>query len=314
MILEILGVIIFSSEGLFVKGIELHPYINVMLVYSVYAIISFLILFIQGKMSMTFFNRLFEGKFLITNIVNILKTAGLFIGFKLIPVSFAIVLKMMSPAFIMAGDSILNNAPMNNQQIVGIMSSVILIGLIYKNSITKAFKNIDLKFLLGVLGVIIYNITNAYNVIRLPEYVTDKDPNEEVFLSTGTAFVALIVLFLGVKNVNNKAFGELNKKNIMKMIGVFIITCYVGMSFTYMADNNLDPTLFSALQYSQIFLAFIIGYFFEGDKFPPSRIFLVVLFLASVAFTLKVSTPPVAKDKRKILTNATLFHSQEKKQ
>ena len=31
IILEILGVLIFASEGLFVKDIELHPYINVML-------------------------------------------------------------------------------------------------------------------------------------------------------------------------------------------------------------------------------------------------------------------------------------------
>ena len=41
IILEVLGVLIFASEGLFVKDIELHPYINVMLAYAVYAIISF---------------------------------------------------------------------------------------------------------------------------------------------------------------------------------------------------------------------------------------------------------------------------------
>ena len=48
-------------------------------------------------------------------------------------------------------------------------------------------------------------------------------------------------------------------------------------------------------------------------KFPLSRIILVVLFLMSVLFTLKVSQTPVKNDKRKIITNATLFHSEEKK-
>ena len=84
------------------------------------------------------------------------------------------------------------------------------------------------------------------------------------------------------------------------------------MSLTYAADNHLEPTLFSALQYSQLFLAFVIGYFFEGEKFPISRILLVILFLGSVAFTMKVSEKkPQKKDKRKITTNATLFHSPD---
>jgi drug/metabolite transporter (DMT)-like permease len=71
--------------------------------------------------------------------------------------------------------------------------------------------------------------------------------------------------------------------------------------------------LFSALQYSQLFLAFMIGYFFEGEKFPMSKVLLVVLFLASVVFTMKVSEAPAKKDKRKIILNATLFHSEKKK-
>ena len=124
-----------------------------------------------------------------------------------------------------------------------------------------------MKFFLGVLGVIIYNIMNAYNVIRLPQYITDKDPNEEVFLSTGVAFATLVVGFFGLKSFNKNIFGSLNHYNMLKMIGVFIVTCYIGMSLTYAADNHLDPTLFSALQYSQLFLAFVIGYFFEGEKF-----------------------------------------------
>ena len=70
----------------------------------------------------------------------------------------------------------------------------------------------------------------------------------------------------------------------------------------FAADNHLDPLLFSVLQYSQLFLAFFIGYFFEGEKFPLSRIILVVLFLMSVLFTLKVSQTPVKNDKRKLLT------------
>ncbi len=311
IILEVLGVLIFASEGLFVKDIELHPYINVMLAYAVYAIISFIVLSVQGKMDLPFFKKLFEEKFLITNFANILKTSGLFMGFKLIPVSFAIVIKMMGPAFIMAGNSILNNEPMNHLQILGVLSSVILIGLIYKKPILDAFKKINMKFFLGVLGVILYNIMNAYNVIRLPQYITDKDPNEEVFLSTGVAFATLVAGFFGLKSFNKNIFGSLNHYNMLKMIGVFVVTCYIGMSLTYAADNHLDPTLFSALQYSQLFLAFAIGYFFEGEKFPISRILLVVLFLASVVFTMKVSKKPEAKDKRKITTNATLFHSPD---
>jgi drug/metabolite transporter (DMT)-like permease len=85
------------------------------------------------------------------------------------------------------------------------------------------------------------------------------------------------------------------------------------MSLTYAADNHLNPMLFSALQYSQLFLAFMIGYFFEGEKFPMSKVLLVVLFLASVVFTMKISESPAKKDKRKIILNATLFHSEKKK-
>ena len=48
-ILEIFGVLIFASEGLFVKDIELHPFINVLLAYTVYAIISFIILKFEGN-------------------------------------------------------------------------------------------------------------------------------------------------------------------------------------------------------------------------------------------------------------------------
>ena len=130
-------------------------------------------------------------------------------------------------------------------------------------------------------------------------------------MSTGVAFATLVAGFFGLKSFNKNIFGSLNHYNMLKMIGVFIVTCYIGMSLTYAADNHLDPTLFSALQYSQLFLAFVIGYFFEGEKFPISRILLVVLFLASVVFTMKVSKKPEAKDKRKITTNATLLHSPD---
>jgi drug/metabolite transporter (DMT)-like permease len=85
------------------------------------------------------------------------------------------------------------------------------------------------------------------------------------------------------------------------------------MSLTYAADNHLEPILFSMLQYSQIFIAFGIGYFLEGEKFPLSRIILIILFLLSIVFTMRVSKKPVKKDKRKIITNATLFHSEYKK-
>lgn len=312
-VLEVLGVIIFASEGLFIKDIELHPLVNVLLAYAVYSIISFVILCARGQMNMTFFQKLAEPKFLLINLFNIIKTGGLFMAFKLIPVSFAIIIKMMGPAFIMVADSILNNKPMNMLQIGGILTSMTMIGLIYRKSIGKAFANVNAKFFLGVLGVILYNITNAYNVIRLPQYVTDKDPNEEVFLSTTTAFVTLLSIVTGLYFTNKKFLGSLLHYDVIKMLGIFSFTCYVGMSLTYTADNHLDPTLFSALQYSQIFLAFGIGYFFEGEKFPLSKIILVVLFLASVGFTMKVSKQPVKKDKRKIIANATLFHSEQKK-
>lgn len=312
-ILEILGVIIFASEGLFIKDIELHPVINVLLAYAVYAIISFVILSVKGEMNVSFLKKLAEPKFLLINLFNIIKTSGLFMAFKLIPISFAIILKMMGPAFIMIADSILNGKSMHVLQIVGMLTSTLMIGLIYRSPIIKALKNVNAKFFLGVLGVLLYNTMNAYNVIRLPQYVTDKDPNEEVFLSTGTAFITLLTIVSGLFFTNRKFLGEINHYNIIKMIGVFTFTCYIGMSLTYAADNHLNPMLFSALQYSQLFLAFMIGYFFEGEKFPMSKILLVVLFLASVVFTMKVSEAPVKKDKRKIILNSTLFYSEKKK-
>jgi drug/metabolite transporter (DMT)-like permease len=262
---------------------------------------------------MTLLQKLVEPRFLIVNFANILKTGGIFMGFKFLPVSFAIVLKMMGPAFLMIGNSILNNKAMPLLQTIGIITSVVMICLIYRKSIMSAFKNINIKFFIGVLGIFIYNITSAYNIIKLPEYVTDKDPHEEIFLSTAVAFATLLSIVTGIFFTKRKMLGSISFYNILKMIVVFTITCYGGMSLTYAADNHLDPMLYSTLQYSQLILAFFIGYFFEGDKFPLSRIILVVIFLMSVIFTLKVSQPPVKKDKRKIITNATLFHSEEKK-
>jgi drug/metabolite transporter (DMT)-like permease len=226
-ILEVLGVIIFASEGLFVKEIELHPFINILLAYAVYAIISFVILSVKGEMNVSFLKKLAEPKFLLINLFNIIKTGGLFMAFKLIPVSFAIILKMMSPAFIMMADSILNGKPMHVLQIVGMLTSLLMIGLIYRSPIMKALKNVNAKFFLGVLGVLLYNIMNAYNVIRLPQYVTDKDPNEEVFLSTGTAFITLLTIVSGLFFTNRKFLGAINHFNIIKMIGVFTFTCYI---------------------------------------------------------------------------------------
>ena len=311
--LEILGVVIFASEGLFIKGIELHPLIGVLLTYAVYAIISFIILAIKGDMNMTLLEKLAEPQFLIVNFANILKTGGIFMGFKFLPVSFAIVLKMMGPAFLMIGNSILSNKAMPLLQITGIITSVTMICLIYRKSIMSAFKNINIKFFMGVLGIFICNATSAYNIIKLPQYVTDKDPHEEIFMSTSVAFVTLLSMFTGIFFTKRKILGSISFYNILKMIVVFIVTCYGGMSLTYAADNHLDPMLYSTLQYSQLILAFFIGYFFEGDKFPLSRIILIIIFLMSVIFTLKVSQEPVKKDKRKIITNATLFYSEEKK-
>lgn len=311
--LEILGVIIFASEGLFIKDVELHPLICVLLTYTVYTIISFIILVAKGEMNMTLLQKLVEPQFLVVNFANILKTGGIFMGFKFLPVSFAIVLKMMGPAFLMIGNSILNKKAMPLLQIIGIITSVVLICLIYRTSIMSAFKNINVKFFIGVLGIFIYNATNAYNTIKLPEYVTDKDPHEEIFLSTTVAFATLLSMVTGIFFTKRKMLGSISFYNVLKMIVVFTITCYGGMSLTYAADNHLDPMLYSTLQYSQLILAFFIGYFFEGDKFPLSRIILIIIFLMSVIFTLKVSQPPVKKDKRKIITNATLFHSEEKK-
>ena len=132
-------------------------------------------------------------------------------------------------------------------------------------------------------------------------------------VACSVSFVTLLATVIGIFYTNRKFLGSFSHYNIIKMIGVFIFTCYIGMTLTYAADNHLDPTLFSVLQYSQLFLAFFIGYFFEGEKFPLSRIILIILFLMSVLFTMKVSQQPVKKDKRKIITNATLFHSEEKK-
>jgi len=80
--LEILGVIIFASEGLFIKDVELHPLIGVLLTYTVYAIISFIILAVKGEINMTLLQKLVEPRFLIVNFANILKTGGIFMGFK----------------------------------------------------------------------------------------------------------------------------------------------------------------------------------------------------------------------------------------
>lgn len=312
-IIEIWGVLIFASEGLFVKNIELHPFINVFLAYTVYAVVSFIILQFEGKMNFDFFKKLTEPKFLIMNVANIIKTSGLFLGFKFLPVSLAIVIKMMSPAFILVGDSLLNNNPMNIYQIFGIISSILTLGLIYNKRIVTALINTNPTFFMGILGVLLYNTMNAYNVIRLPQYVTDKNPHEEVFLSTGSAFIMLLTSFFAIMTTNRKLFGDIHHFNIIKTIGIFIITCYIGMTLTYTADNHLDPVLFSVLQYTQLLLAFGIGFFFDNETFPPSRIFFIGLFFMSIGLTMKYSKSPKKKDKRKIIMNATLFHSESVK-
>ena len=314
-LIETIGVTLFASEGLFVKDIELHPFVNVLLAYTVYAVISFIVLTFQGKMNWDFAKQISEPKFLILNMFNIIRTGGLFVGFKLLPVSFAIVIKMMSPAFILVADSLLNNKPMNVLEKVGIAASILFMGLVYKKPIGAAMSNLSMKFLVGVLGVLLYNTLNAYNVIKLPEYVTDKNPHEEVFLSTGISFVTLATIFLGVVASGSKLFGKLEHFNMLKMIGVFIMTCYVGMSLTYAADNHLPANVFSILQYSQLALAFVIGYFFEGEKFPPSRILFVVCLIASI-FLIQFGsdrTKPVKKDKRKITLNTMLRYEDKDK-
>ena len=80
------------------------------------------------------------------------------------------------------------------------------------------------------------------------------------------------------------------------MFVVFIFTAYVGLLLVYTSANNLNPLLFSVLQYSQLIFAFIVGYFVNHEKFGWLRIFWIVCLIASVTFMVANKTKKT-KDK-----------------
>lgn len=305
-LIEIIGVLLFSLEGIFVKGIELHPIINVFLTYLVYSLLSFTVLAIRGKINLDFTKKLLDSKFIIVNILNIIKTAGLYIGYKYLPISFAIVLKMMSPAFIILGDSILNKTKINLVEGIGIGLTLLFITLLYRKELYNAVKYVDRMFIIGIIGLLLFNIFNAYIVIKLPEYIKDDDPNEEIFLSTTFAFGLLFILILGLLLFGINLFKSYKVSNIFKMLILFCFTCYGGMSLIFLSDNNLNPTLFSVLQYSQIILAFIFGYYLEGETFSFSKIIIILLLIGSIFLTDYYS------NNKKIIANITVHPVNDK--
>ena len=159
----------------------MHPIINVFFTYLVYALLSFIILTITGKMNINLVGKLLDSKFIIVNILNIIKTAGLYIGYRYLPISFAIVLKMMSPAFIIFGDAILNSTKINLIEGIGIGLTIFFIIMIYRKELYNAIKYINPVFIFGLIGMLLFNIFNAFIVIKLPKYIKDNNPNEEIF-------------------------------------------------------------------------------------------------------------------------------------
>ena len=309
-LLEILGVFLFTIEGIFVKGIEMHPIINVFFTYLVYALLSFIILTITGKMNINLVGKLLDSKFIIVNILNIIKTAGLYIGYRYLPISFAIVLKMMSPAFIIFGDAILNSTKINLIEGIGIGLTIFFIIMIYRKELYNAIKYINPVFIFGLIGMLLFNIFNAFIVIKLPKYIKDNNPNEEIFLSTTFAFGLLFILLLGLFTFGINLFKKYKTSNMIKMIILFCFTCYGGMGLIFLSDNNLNPTLFSLLQYSQILLAFIFGYFLEGEKFSISKIIIILFLIGSIILTNIYSNNKNINEKNKrIISNINLHSS-----
>ena len=312
-LLEILGVFLFSIEGVFIKGIEMHPIINVFFTYLVYALLSFSILFITGKMNSNLISNLLDSKFIIVNILNILKTAGLYIGYRYLPISFAIVLKMMSPAFIIFGDAILKSTNINLIEGIGIGLTLFFITMIYRKELYNAIKYINPLFIIGLIGMLLFNIFNAFIVIKLPEYIKGSNPNEEIFLSTAFAFGLLFILLLGLFIFGINLFKKYKTSNMIKMIILFCFTCYGGMGLIFLSDNNLNSTLFSLLQYSQILLAFIFGYFLEGEKFSFSKIMIIILLIGSIILTNIYSNNQNNNNRNKrIISNITVHPYSEK--
>ena len=309
-LLEILGVFLFTIEGIFVKGIEMHPIINVFFTYLVYALLSFIILTITGKMNINLVGKLFDSKYIIVNILNIIKTAGLYIGYRYLPISFAIVLKMMSPAFIIFGDAILNSTKINLIEGIGIGLTIFFIIMIYRKELYNAIKYINPVFIFGLIGMLLFNIFNAFIVIKLPKYIKDNNPNEEIFLSTTFAFGLLFILLLGLFTFGINLFKKYKISNMIKMIILFCFTCYGGMGLIFLSDNNLNPTLFSLLQYSQVLLAFIFGYFLEGENFSISKIIIILFLIGSIILTNIYSNNKNINEKNKrIISNINLHSS-----
>ena len=312
-LLEILGVFLFSLEGVFVKGIEMHPIINVFFTYLVYALLSFSILAITGKMNIDLGKKLLDSKFILVNVLNIIKTAGLYIGYKYLPISFAIVLKMMSPAFIIFGDAILNNTKINLIEGIGIGLTLFFIIMIYRKELYNAIKQLNPLFIIGVIGLLLFNIFNAFIVIKLPEYIKDSNPNEEIFLSTTFAFGLLSLLLIGLLLFGINLFKRYKTTSMLKMILLFCFTCYGGMGLIFLSDNNLNPILFSLLQYSQLILAFIFGYFLEGEQFSISKIVIILLLIGSIILTNIYSNNKNINNINKIIISNMTIHPYSEK-
>jgi len=297
-ILEVLGVILFASEGFFIKGMYLHHLINMFLMYIVWTLIPIIVLLFQGKFDMSLIKKLFKKESVILNALNLIRTPAILLAYNFIPIPLVITIKMLMPAFIITGDSIMKQEKLNVNEIIGMVASFVFVFLIYSDAIIKKIKTFDIKFIIGIIGAIVFTAINSYDVIELPKYIKNKDANEELFISSALVLLILIPIIGGILSFKPKLLGVLDGLKILKMFVVFIFTAYVGLLLVYLSADKLNPLLFSILEYSQLIFAFIVGYFVNNEKFGWLRIFWIVCLIASV--TLMVSSK-TKKSKDKIV-------------
>lgn len=257
---------------------------------------------------------LFKKQKIIIGILNTIYIHCLYIGFKILPVSIAIPIFMLSPIIMSFFDRFINKNDLNIGQLLFLIISFIGIILVVFSKSKKSINNKNYGIILMICSAILYsyiftilkdNKNEKQKPISTPTPTPIQNSNHIGFdfyeinyqLLTLNIIPTIISLFISIVifivfNTNKKilptflqytcslsSYKCINPLHILFLFIAFFILSYLGNILYLYAYNNLSIATYGIIENMEVIASLIIGYFFMKEKITILKIigcFLIV--------------------------------------
>jgi drug/metabolite transporter (DMT)-like permease len=286
----LLSNVLLSSYPILIKSYitDISVLVQLMIRVVTYVLLALPILVIGGE-GLNIITNTIDPKFLAISAVNLLHIYSSYKGFEYLNAGISLTTFYSYPIIQVILARIFLGSTFSKEIIYNLFGCLVGIGILNKDSYNDPSKNVKKGFIFIAIAALTEAIINVFY-----KKVNFSNPLMSLYTLYAPAFLLLLLVYFLFSNrleFKNKLFNkiEFNYYTVKKIIFYNILIGCLGYTLRLFSLSQISISWFSALSFTGSVSAFIMGWFFLGEKIKFNHLLGSAIIFYNIYYINKVN-------------------------